>query len=133
MHADKSIRLREDLDQVDLGCNVDPFSISQVWRNILENAIQVSADHAQITIQCAESTIDGGAAVRIRFLDEGPGMTADQRERVFEPFFTTKTKGTGLGMAIAQRIVSSHGGRISVADREGPGAEIVVMLPRGTE
>jgi signal transduction histidine kinase len=71
--------------------------------------------------------------VRIRFVDEGPGMTADQRERVFEPFFTTKTKGTGLGMAIAQGIVSSHGGQIAVADHDGPGAEIIVTLPRGNE
>ena len=48
--------------------------------------------------------------------DNGPGLTAEQRQHIFEPFFTTKTKGTGLGMAIAQRIVEAHGGQIAVGD-----------------
>jgi len=52
------------------------------------------------------------------------------RQKIFEPFYTTKTKGTGLGMAIAQRIVSAHGGSITAAG--GPkGATIEVTLPRG--
>jgi signal transduction histidine kinase len=71
--------------------------------------------------------------VRISIADQGPGMTADARTRVFEPFFTTKTKGTGLGMAIAHRIVSSHGGTIEVADRDGPGAEFIIALPRDVQ
>ena len=64
------------------------------------------------------------------FADDGCGMPPEVLENIFEPFFTTKTKGTGLGMAIAHRIVTSHGGLIKVAEREGPGAEIVVVLPR---
>jgi two-component system, LuxR family, sensor kinase FixL len=131
MHKSKKVRLGEDLGGFDLCCSVDRFAIGQVWRNILENAIQVSPDCAQVFVQCAESTIDGHPAVRIGIRDEGPGMTADHRKRVFQPFFTTKTKGTGLGMAIAERIVLSHGGWIGVADRDGPGAEIIVILPKG--
>ena len=56
--------------------------------------------------------------------DNGPGLTPEQRQRIFEPFFTTKTKGTGLGMAIAQRIIEAHGGWIAAAAPAGPGAEI---------
>jgi signal transduction histidine kinase len=67
------------------------------------------------------------------FRDNGPGLTADQRERIFEPFYTTKTKGTGLGMAIAKRIVQSHGGRIEAGDAPGRGAQIIVTLPRENE
>jgi PAS domain S-box-containing protein len=133
MHTGKNIRLREGPGRTDLCCKIDRFSIHQAWRNILENAIQVSGERAQITIQCAEATREGRAAVRIHFVDEGRGMAADQRKRIFEPFFTTKTKGTGLGMAIAHRIISSHGGSIDVADRGGPGAEIIVVLPRDAE
>ena len=63
--------------------------------------------------------------------DNGPGLSSEQRRRIFEPFFTTKTKGTGLGMAIAQRIVEAHGGQIAVGTPPGRGAEIQLLLPRG--
>jgi signal transduction histidine kinase len=130
LHIAKNIRLCEHGSKINLRCQIDRFAIGQVWRNIFENAIHVSAESGQIAVQCAEVAIDGRAAVRIGIADEGPGMTADQRERIFEPFFTTKTKGTGLGMAIAHRIVSSLGGTIGVAVHDGPGAEITVVLPR---
>jgi signal transduction histidine kinase len=133
LHTLKNIRLCEHYGEIDLCCQIDRFAMGQVWRNILENAIHVAAEGGQITVHCAELAINGRAAVRIGIADEGPGMTADQRKRIFEPFFTTKTKGTGLGMAIAQRIVSSHGGTIGVADRDPPGAEIIVVLPRDVE
>jgi hypothetical protein len=133
VHGPKGLQLCDQPNLVDLRCHVDRFSLGQVLRNIFENAIQVSPEGGQIIIQCAETSIDGHTGVRIGIADQGPGMTADQKKRIFEPFFTTKTKGTGLGMAIAHRIVSSHGGSIDVADREGPGAEIVVILPRDAQ
>ena len=58
-------------------------------------------------------------------------LDPEPRRRIFEPFFTTKTRGTGLGMAIVRRIVEAHGGRIAVGEGSGPGAEIIVTLPRG--
>jgi signal transduction histidine kinase len=61
--------------------------------------------------------------------DNGPGLTPEQRRRIFEPFFTTKPRGTGLGMAIAQRIVEAHGGSITVEDVDA-GAAILLRLPR---
>ena len=81
------------------------------------------------TVRCSVAEIDGQPALRVAVQDNGPGLNAEQRQRIFDPFFTTKTKGTGLGMAIAKRIIEAHGGRISV----GPapeGAEIVITLPR---
>jgi signal transduction histidine kinase len=62
--------------------------------------------------------------------DNGPGLNAEQRQRIFDPFFTTKTKGTGLGMAIAKRIVEAHGGEIAVGEGTARGAEILITLPR---
>jgi signal transduction histidine kinase len=62
--------------------------------------------------------------------DNGPGLNADQKRRIFDPFFTTKTKGTGLGMAIAKRIVEAHGGVIAVGPAGAGGAEILIDLPR---
>ena len=130
VHAGKQIRLCEEGCDTDLSCSVDRFAIGQVMRNILENAIFASAEGASIEVRCAATTLQERAAVRIRFIDQGQGMNADQRKHIFEPFFTTKTRGTGLGMAIAHRIVSTHGGTIDVADRDGPGAEMILVLPR---
>ena len=79
----------------------------------------------------AKRTSDGQPGLRVAVRDNGPGLTPEQRQRIFEPFFTTKTKGTGLGMAIAKRIVEAHGGQIAVGAGAGPGAEILITLPRG--
>ena len=48
--------------------------------------------------------------------DNGPGLDAEQRDKIFESFYTTKTRGTGLGMAIVKRIVEAHGGRVGVGE-----------------
>jgi signal transduction histidine kinase len=71
----------------------------------------------------------GAQAVQVAVRDNGPGLSPEQRDRIFEPFYTTKTKGTGLGMAIARRIVEAHHGKIRVGDVSGPGAAIFVALP----
>ena len=69
--------------------------------------------------------------MRVTFLDNGPGLGPEQRQRLFEPFYTTKPHGTGLGMVIARRIVEAHGGEIKVGKETLPGAEIIVTLLRG--
>jgi two-component system, LuxR family, sensor kinase FixL len=127
----RTASLCEKCDEVDLHCLVDAFRLEQVFRNILENALAACSDPVEITISCSASQLDGQPALRIAVRDNGPGLTAEQRQRIFEPFFTTKTKGTGLGMAIAKRIVEAHGGQIAVEMPSGPGAEIQLLLPRG--
>jgi signal transduction histidine kinase len=116
---------------VDLHCAVDPFRMGQVFRNILDNALSASAGPARIVIGCDRADLDDQPALRVAVRDQGPGLSPEQRQRIFEPFFTTKTKGTGLGMAITRRIVEAHGGRIAVGETAGPGAEILITLPRG--
>ena len=113
-----------------LVCPVDPFRLEQVFRNILENALAACPSPVAVVVRCAETALDGRPALCVAVRDNGPGMTAEQRRRIFEPFFTTKTKGTGLGMAIAKRIIEAHGGQIAVGTGPAPGAEIVLTLPR---
>jgi PAS domain S-box-containing protein len=126
----RAARLREDCAGVDLRCAIDPFRLEQVFRNILENALAACHDPVEVTVSAAEDTLDGLPALRVAVRDNGPGLGAEQRQRIFEPFYTTKTKGTGLGMAIAKRIVEAHGGRIAVGPGAGRGAEILLLLPR---
>ena len=132
-HARQSAQLAEQLD-CDPACRVDHFALTQVFRNIFENALEASPAGAQISIRCSAvpTRSDQGITDReitVTISDRGPGLTADQQKRIFEPFFTTKAKGTGLGMAIAQRIVQSHGGTITVSSSGG--AQIQITLPRG--
>src|SRR6185437_1748152 len=124
--------LQEECDGVDLHCLVDAFRLEQVFRNILENALAACSDPVAITVFCSAAPLDGQPALRIAVRDNGPGLGPEQRQRIFEPFFTTKTKGTGLGMAIAQRIVEAHSGLIVVGTDSVAGAEIQLLLPRET-
>ena len=68
-------------------------------------------------------------AVTISVDDRGPGLGASA-EDCFRPFFTTKKNGTGLGLAVCQKIARAHGGLVSIANREGGGCRATVVLPR---
>ena len=76
------------------------------------------------------SVSPAGSEVEIRVSDTGPGLAAEDHNKVFDPFFTRKEKGTGLGLAIAKKIAEGHGGKISVASRLGQGTTFTVALPR---
>ena len=122
--------LREDTGALDLRCQVDQFRLEQVFRNIFENSLAACADPVRVQIQCIATELDGQSALQVAVRDNGPGLSVEQKQRIFDPFFTTKTKGTGLGMAIAKRIVEAHGGLISIGLDCGNGAEICIVLPR---
>ncbi len=108
---------------------VDRFRMVQVFRNLLENALSACKGAVEITVSCSRTMLEGGEAIRVVVSDNGPGLSPEQRRRIFEPFYTTKTQGTGLGMAIAQRIVEAHGGSMGLGDAAATGAEIVIVLP----
>jgi signal transduction histidine kinase len=128
----RTCELGEKIRVNDLGIEADRFRLVQVFRNLLDNGLAAASDPARIEITCDDARIGGAAAFRVAVVDNGPGLTAEQRRRIFEPFYTTKPTGTGLGTAIAQRLVEAHGGTISVGERAGAGkgTEIVVVLPR---
>lgn len=125
----KSIELHDQTGDVDLTCELDWFQMGQVLRNILENSISACPEPGKIAIIGRETHVDDRSGIEISIRDNGPGIPPAVKERVFDPFFTTKAKGTGLGMAIAKRIVEAHGGRIAIGDST-PGAEITITLPR---
>ncbi|MHB0956503.1 MAG: protoglobin domain-containing protein [Pirellulaceae bacterium] len=125
-------RIAELIDHttdMDLGFYGDHFRLVQVFRILFENSLAACADPVRIELTCAQAPGSPTSSVRISVRDNGPGLNQEQREHIFEPFYTTKTKGTGLGMAIAQRIVEAHGGHIAVDDDSTSGANIVITLP----
>jgi PAS domain S-box-containing protein len=111
-------------------CAFDLFAMTQVFRNVLENAMAACGAQGRIEIVANPAKLQGKPAIAISIIDNGPGMPVDVCPRVFEPFFTTKTKGTGLGLAIARRIVEAHRGTIAIANGEAGGVAVTVCLPR---
>jgi PAS domain S-box-containing protein len=126
----KDAVLREETAGIDLSCLVDHFRIEQVFRNVFENSLAACGNQVSIAVLVNETSLGDRPALRLAIRDNGPGPTPEQGRRIFEPFFTTKTKGTGLGMAICKRIIEAHGGQIDVGQDNGPGAEILMTLPR---
>ncbi|MCC5616033.1 trifunctional serine/threonine-protein kinase/ATP-binding protein/sensor histidine kinase [Nostoc sp. CHAB 5836] len=108
--------------------------INQVIMNILNNAIdalnEVQRKTRTITIR-TELSNSLTNSVSIRIADNGTGISEEIQKRVFDPFFTTKAvgKGTGLGLAVAYSIISTHGGQINFVSKLGQGTEFEIILP----
>jgi two-component system, NtrC family, sensor histidine kinase HydH len=106
---------------------VDRDQVSQVFINILLNALQSMEEGGNIRIGLRRSAAPPGVEVRIA--DTGAGIPADDLQKVFEPFFSRKRKGTGLGLAIVHQIIAAHGGEIGVKSAAGKGTTFRIMLP----
>jgi signal transduction histidine kinase len=126
----RDVTFKEDLGQLDLECWVDPFRLELLFRNIFENALAACNDPVYIGLRCSTIEWEGRSVVKIRIADNGTGLSDEQRQRIFEPFYTTKARGTGLGMAIAKRVVEAHGGQISAAEDVRSGTAIDVLIPK---
>lgn len=105
---------------------VDSDRFVQVLMNIYLNSIQAMPDGGSLATK-AESRNDH---IVIVISDTGIGMTEEIKRQIFNPYFTTKSTGTGLGMAIVQKIIEAHNGEIIVSSKEGKGTEITIYLPQ---
>ncbi len=105
---------------------LDKRRMERVLRNLIRNALDAMPEGGRLTLR---SRLDGRLAL-VSVGDTGCGMTEAVRRRSFEPFFTSgKGNGTGLGMAIAQRVVEAHSGRIEVESSPGEGTTVRILLP----
>jgi PAS domain S-box-containing protein len=104
----------------------DPSQLQLVFQNVLMNAAQAMNGQGRVTVTIGKSN----GRCRLSIADQGPGMPPEVREHAFEPFFTTKSRGTGLGLPLAKRIVDAHGGEIHI-DTASPGGTVVTLLLPG--
>lgn len=105
---------------------VDGPLLRAAFSNLSKNAVQAMGEKGgELGVRL--SRLDD--VIYIRFRDQGPGIPLEIREKVFDPLFTTRAEGTGLGLAITHKTVTAHGGKISVRDAQGGGAELVLRLP----
>jgi signal transduction histidine kinase len=104
---------------------IDRDQIQRALVNIVKNALEAMPGGGRVAIRAIG--VDGGVAFEVA--DNGPGMSPEARARLFEPYFTTKPEGTGLGLAIVHRIVTEHGGKLSVDETPGGGTTFRIWLP----
>jgi len=108
----------------------DEVLLRQAFSNLCRNALEACTD-AGIT---PEITIEGvrdeaQEILRISVIDNGPGISEDIAPKMFQPFVTTRARGTGLGLALVQKIIVTHNGRVAAQPEEGGGTRFVVTLP----
>ncbi len=104
----------------------DALCLRQALWNVIENAEKASGTDKPIEIECTPA---GNGGLRMSIADRGQGINPDVLARVFTSFVTTREGGTGLGLAMARKIVERHGGRITIRNRDGGGAEVRIALP----
>lgn len=108
----------------------DEVLLRQAFSNLCRNAVEACVDAGIAPRVLIEGTRDhDGSTQMVTVSDNGPGVDPAIMGRMFRPFFTTKTKGTGLGLALVQKFIVMHNGRVSVANGEGGGARFTVSLP----
>ena len=103
----------------------DPELLKIVFLNLLVNGAHAMHGRGLIRVSVAASN----ASCRVAFIDGGPGIPAEIREKIFTPFFTTKARGTGLGLPTAKRLVEAHQGTIRIDCPPGGGTTVTVHLP----
>jgi len=121
----KSLKITLDLDPYLPPVNGNPLQLRQVCSNLVNNAVQVLNGNGELRI----TTHLEGDTVVARFEDTGPGIPAELKEKIFDPFFTTKPDGTGLGLALSQKILADHGGDIRIDDAVRRGSAFEIRLP----
>jgi signal transduction histidine kinase len=112
------LKLTLDLDESIV--RADERMLRQAILNILRNAVEAIPEHGSVFVKVQNQTIE------IR--DTGPGIPADHLSKIFIPFFTTKPTGHGIGLALAHRIITEHGGTLTAANAPEGGAVFTIRL-----
>ncbi|MDP2344205.1 MAG: ATP-binding protein [Deltaproteobacteria bacterium] len=142
-HDLADMQLVLDLDDAAPDVSGDAERLQQVLINLVLNAAEAMGRKGRVSLstRVVDSFRDAELiglkgplrSVEVRVKDEGPGMSPSTLNQIFIPFFTTKERGTGLGLALCQRIVQHHGGQIEVRSIEAPardhGATFIIRLP----
>jgi two-component system, NtrC family, sensor kinase len=133
------MKSRADESNVTLTCqyqtpigpvDCDADAVSHAVLNVITNAIDACNDRENAAVEVVVSQAAAGGDVRIVVRDNGEGIPEERIQRIFEPFESSKgNRGTGLGLAVTQKIIREHGGEVSVTSQFGSGSEFILSLP----
>ena len=105
----------------------DALQVQRVFQNLLKNALQSVPESRGPAILIRFQRVDN--YFNIDFIDNGTGISNENRERIFQPNFTTKSSGMGLGLAIVKKIIEQNEGKIGFETTEGVGTRFYVQFP----
>ncbi len=134
----QGIGIRTSLDPEHDTLIVDGIQIRQLIENLIENALDAMPEGGTLGISTSHVKSHVFRSVGFEFVadaleicieDTGCGMDEEVLQQIFQPFFTSKTKGTGLGLALVQKIVTMHHGEVEVSSRAGDGSRFIVRIP----
>lgn len=125
LFEDRSLTFEFAGDAGDARVALDQGSMARVFVNLVQNAIEASDGPVHVRMA---SKIDGNS-VAVTITDDGPGVSADVRDKLFDPYFTTKSSGTGLGLAICRRLIEAHGGSIRLVSTKPGETQFAIDLP----
>lgn len=126
--ADVGVRIELHRPDTSVLAAFDPHQMQLAAANLLANALEACRGESDGLIEVAVSADE--AWVRLHIRDTGVGIPADALPRVREPFFSLQEHGLGLGLSIADRLTSAHGGRLDIAPRPRGGTAVTLELPR---
>lgn len=110
----------------------DAMLLAQVVNSLIANALEAMAGdetRSNGSVSVAAGVVDGARSLQVSISDSGPGMTREQLDRAFKPFYTTKTKGLGVGLPLAKRIIERFGGSISITSEPGRRTTVLLQFP----
>jgi len=115
----------------DFPVEADPLLLRQVFVNLFQNAAEAMERGGEVAVRVflPVASTQGGGYWIIRVGDTGPGIPGPEHEKIFQPFYTSKDTGTGLGLPIARKIVSCHGGYLGVESSTPAGTVFLIRLP----
>jgi two-component system sensor kinase FixL len=126
LSGDPSLKdVRVDVEGGAPPVHADPELLKIVFQNLIVNSAQAMQGRGRIHVAVAAAQ----RACEVRFTDSGPGIPPEIREKIFTPFFTTKSRGTGLGLPTAKRLIEAHRGTIRVDCPPSGGTQVTVQLP----
>ncbi len=121
-----TVNVIRDFPEQEVLVNADREQLGMAFQNIVKNGVEAMDGKGTLTVT-VHTTTDGQAEVS--FADSGPGITAENLDKIFQPLFSTKAKGIGFGLSIAKMVIDKHGGTIEAKSESGKGAIFIIRLP----
>lgn len=129
--GEKNIVVKREYSPDEIKVPLDQEKMERVFRNIIQNSIEAIDGNGQIVVSVNQVNGKEGESkgVEVVITDNGKGIVTEDLNNLFSPFYTTKSKGTGLGLAVAMKLVEEHKGRIWAERNTGKGISMHIFLP----
>lgn len=122
-----AITLHLSMAEVQLPVHAHLAPLSQVFGNLIMNAVEAMGEHGELTITTTLDSRRNNVVVSLK--DNGPGLSKEIKDKLFQPFATTKHTGTGLGLALSRHLVEHYDGILEIKSEPGRGVTVTVCLP----